>query len=484
MATTPLFWTVCLSVLLLSSSQVSARFFHHEGETYTVHEEPADTPATTHQEPTQTEYESTPTYEEPAHEGKIQVKRPAGTYYKTILSTDGGGIRSLLSVMVVIEIENAIKRYIVANPSYFPEAHAVTSIDDIDISLADYFDCMTGISAGSWTALYLASRGGQGAAAVVFEDPEIIEQYGVIKPGSAEGLRVLFREYGTVIYPPEAINTTAGEIGDLTNPLAPGVAAPVYPIEGLEETLTAFLGTTTLADLDTSVLVTTFDLLTGYTTIFTQNRFHDTPRTSFGRLIPRVGPKTTFTPDLVFEDADFFLVDIGAGGGSPPTFQPAVPTTAVNDESMEFLLVDGGIPVEDAVVPTSFYVAAENDLFDFERIAVVSIGSGRVQTDYTPFANAGLAGWLDGFTLLALYSTSGRQSQVSLLDYVFYANAATEPHQYLRVQTSVDAGTDLAVAYSVIDQPAFIDVYEEAGVATAQLYQEAIETFVKSFIFG
>jgi len=104
----------------------------------------------------------------------------------------------------------------------------------------------------------------------VLDDPDVVERYGFIPTGGAEGLSVFVREYATVIYPPEAVKTTAGETGDLTNPNAPGVLSPVYPNEGLEETLLAFLGDATLADLDTSAIISTIDLITGYTTLFVQ----------------------------------------------------------------------------------------------------------------------------------------------------------------------------------------------------------------------
>lgn len=463
------------------------KVYGEEDKTYTetAHASTTDETAHTEYEPEAVEYETTAEY--PAgYSDRVLVKRPEGTYYKTILSTDGGGLRSLLSAMVVIEVENAIKRYIVANPSYFHGAEHVTSVDDFDVQLVDYFDCITGAVSGTWTGLYLASRGGQGAAAAVFEDPAIIEKYGVIKPGSAEGLRVLYREYATVIYPPEVIDTSTGEIWDIVNPDAPGVETPLYPNEGLEATLTAFLGKTTLADCDTSVIMAAFDLTSGYTIAFRQNWFHGTPVTSSARLVPRVGPKTNFYPDLDVQEGDFYLVDVASGAGASPGTHAAVQMSSLNNASREFILIDGGIAVEAAAVPATFYVAAENGIYDFEKIAIISIGVGSAPSDFVPFRNAGLTQWLEELTLLDLYPTTGRQSQMSLMDYIFYANPATKPYQYLRIQKRVSPDSELgdALATTTVDNAAYLDVYEEVGLEIAELHKEAIDIFVKDYIFG
>lgn len=385
--------------------------------------------------------------------------------------------------MVFIEVEQSIKRYLLANPQYLPAGYHITSIDDFDINLADYFDFMTGTSAGAWISLYLASRGGQGASRAVFDDPDIVERYGYIPSGSAEGLRVLFREFATILYPPEAINISAGTPGDLTNPLAPGVATPLYPLEGVETTMEAFLGDTTLADCDTSVLVTSYDLLSGYTTLFVANLLGDRPTTSAAKMIPRSSPKTTFVPDLVFEEGDYFLVDVGTASSAPAAITPAKPVTQIGNDDMEFLLIDGAFPLEYAVLPASFICAAETGEFDFENIAIVSIGAGAVVTDYSPLANAGLAGWLQG-GLLNLYITSGLQSQSSLIDYIYYSNPNMKPYQYLRIETEeFSSESEIGMALTNAFVLPNLDLYEELGLATAERYREAIDIFVKTFMF-
>jgi len=95
-------------------------------------------------------------HKKPSSAERPLVKRPEGTTYKTIISIDGGALRVLVATVVVIEVEQSIKRYILENPDYLPAGFTVTSIDDVDINLADYFDCITGASAGAWvTSIWL-----------------------------------------------------------------------------------------------------------------------------------------------------------------------------------------------------------------------------------------------------------------------------------------------------------------------------------------
>ena len=148
-------------------------------------------------------------------------------------------------------------------------------MDDFDINLADYFDCITGVSAAAWVATYLASRGGQGASRAVLDEQATIEKHGLIPSGGAEGLRVLFHEYGSTIYPSHTLNLEAGVLLDPANPKAPSSTAPVYSLEGVERSLEALVGNATLADADTSLLVPAVDLGTGQTIFFVQNRFKD-----------------------------------------------------------------------------------------------------------------------------------------------------------------------------------------------------------------
>ena len=76
--------------------------------------------------------------------------------------------------MIFIELEQSIKQYLFEHPQLLPANAVITSIDDFDIDLVDYFDCMTGVSIGANVALFLASRGGGGALSAFAQNPDII----------------------------------------------------------------------------------------------------------------------------------------------------------------------------------------------------------------------------------------------------------------------------------------------------------------------
>lgn len=90
---------------------------------------------------------------------------PQKSKYTTVVPIDGGGIRGILSVVVLVELEDSIKRHILTEkPELLPEGVDIKTIDDFEISLADFIDCFAGTSIGAVSALYLASKGGNGRA--------------------------------------------------------------------------------------------------------------------------------------------------------------------------------------------------------------------------------------------------------------------------------------------------------------------------------
>lgn len=184
---------------------------------------------------------------------------PKGTF-TSLLSIDLDNLRNIISSIVLVEVEQSIKRYLLIHPEHLPEDAGIVTAEDFDVELADYFDVMSGSGGGGWVTMYLASRGGQGFSKSVLQNPDIIKKYGVISPGSASGLIAFFKEYTTVIYSPRDYNLSAGAPLDLTNPFSTGVLTTVYDHEGIETAMETFIGNATLNDLDTTVFVPTFDL--------------------------------------------------------------------------------------------------------------------------------------------------------------------------------------------------------------------------------
>ena len=423
---------------------------------------------------------------------RLLISRPPGRAYKTILSVDGGGLRAIFAATILIEVEQSIKRHLIQQPHLMhPFGHHIRSVDDFDINLADYFDCMTGISAGGWTTLYLASRGGQGAVRAVLEKPDIVAKYGVIPAGGAAALRIFHIEFGSIIYPTDQINFTAGTPLDVTNPNAPGVLTPLYPSDGLESTLEAFLGNTTLEDCDTSIIIPTYDLIRSVGVYFVQNKFREPSVTSAARLKPRFGPRPLpvnnerFTPDFMFEEGkNYYLRDVGVATGSVPAFNAAKNVSQVGNDSVEFILIDGINPLASTGLPASSFVAAETGAADIESSALLSIGNGRATSNLVGLANEGAIRWFGEDAWLGLTIGSGTEGLSALTDYVYYSNPNVKPNQYLRVQRFAPVTSEEGVAFSGFTDATRVTFIEEIAKGVAQEYRESIDSYVRQFVFG
>jgi len=236
------------------------------------------------------------------------VKRPKETRkYTTGLTFDGGAFRGIISVVVAEEIEQAIKEYLLDHPEYLPKGANIKTTDDFVVLLADFFDFMAGVSSGSWTSGYLATKGGQGASDKVFSDRSVIRKYGRIVPGEAKGMRVFYKEYGGEFYPGEIrFNYTAPVIQpsltDLPLNLSvlssfnrsqarnffpsiqiPGVNTAFFDATGLEETLSLFLGESKLSDCEIFYVVHAYDLMSRRNTHFMNDILSEEPNTYTSR---------------------------------------------------------------------------------------------------------------------------------------------------------------------------------------------------------
>ena len=418
------------------------------------------------------------------------VKRPPEHAFKTVLSLGGGALRGTVEVMVLMELENSIKQYWLEHSECLTEELGITSVDDFDINLADYFDCMTGISAGGWMAAYLASRGGQGASKFVLEDPAVVEKYGSIPAGAAEGLRVFFNEYGSTIYPLDTLDLNAGTPFDPTNPLAPGSTTPLFALDGLERALEAFVGNTTLADADTTLLIPTVNLETNLVVYFVNNAFKSPAVTSTATLVSRMGARPIplagegLTPDILFDEGkDYFLKDIGAAAGAGIAAHPAKQMKQAGNDTVEFQLVDGGLIIHNADLFGALFVSSEGSTFGFGKVAVLSIGAAHPLLNFSDLSNAGNLQWSQGARTQAFLGYGGLRLFPALMDYLYYANPSTKPFQYLRINGLGSMPPVRQFANSGIDYRS-VPVFEDLGKRVAAEHRELIDTFVRDFIFG
>ena len=403
----------------------------------------------------------------------------------------GGALCTIFSVTILIEVEQSIKKYLVQHPHLLLPVTHIHNINAFDINLADYFDCMTSISAGGWTTLYLASRGGQGAVRAVLEEPDIVAKYGVIVAGGAEALRILFIEFGSTIYPTESINLKAETPLDVTNPSALGVLTPLYLSDGLERTLEAFYGNTTLEDCDTSVILPAYDLIASEGVYFIQNKFREPSVTFAARLMVRSGPRPLpasngrFAPDFTFEEGkNYYLKDIGVVTSSVPALNAAKIVSRVGNDIGEFIMIDGVNPLATTELLASNFVAAETGAPGIGSSALLSIGNGRASFSRLGLANEGAVRWLDENAWLGLTLDSGIDGMSALTDYIYYSNPNVQPNQYLRVQKIAPITSEEGRAFTRFHDATFVTVVEEIAKKVAQEYRKSIDSYVQRFIFG
>ena len=417
------------------------------------------------------------------------IKRLPG-YYRTLLALDGGGVRGIFTAPILEELEMAIKRFLLSHPDSLLPHKDIKTVDDFDINLVDYFDCMTAFSAGSWSALYLASRGGKGAALSFLEKPDFVAKYGRIPAGGAAALRAFFREYSNKIYPMHTINITNGIPFDLTNPAAPGVSSPLFTLDTVEKSLEVLLGNTTLADIDTSVLFPAVDLITGLGIFFVNNKFKTPSVTSSAKLTVRSGPRpapvdsTGFKSDFIFDEGkNYYLKDIGTAGSTLPGFFPAKNVSAVGNDTVEYAMIDGFFPIEAVELPGSVFVVNENGFKNLRRVATLSIGTGRPVYDFSRLTKAGMYGWMADQSLLNLYVRTSFDSLATLTDYMFYGNPEVKPYQYLRIQASASVTTEEGLALTTATDATFSPLIEAIGEKTAKEHRDSLDAFVRDYVF-
>ncbi|HET6999098.1 MAG TPA: patatin-like phospholipase family protein [Solirubrobacterales bacterium] len=150
-----------------------------------------------------------------------------------ILSVDGGGIRGLISVMVLEEIEKRLGERV-----------------DGEVRIADYFHLFAGTSTGGLIALALTAP----------------------KRVSAGELAAFYVEDGPKIFRPGL----GHQIGSLW-----GLSGPKYSLDPLRESVERRLGHSTISEATRDLLVTSYDMTRSEPYFFKRWRALETPERNF-----------------------------------------------------------------------------------------------------------------------------------------------------------------------------------------------------------
>lgn len=416
--------------------------------------------------------------------------------YDTLLTIDGGGLRNLMSNQILKQVEKSIKEYFLEHPELLPEdAGEVTSIDDLEVHLADFFDCIASVSAGSWVALYYASKGGNGAAGEFLSRPEIVSKYGEFYAGSAAGLDVFFQEFAGRIYPQGLYYRLPTIRFDPYRVAIPGLNSPRYPSSGLEEALRSIYGETKMSELGTNCIVNAYDTDHRNPLLFTYNNAEETPsatsvrsRSAIAIGAPSGQPEQPagLEPSLdIHYGQDFRIVDVARASSAVPAFHIGKEVIPVNNDSISYMCIDGGLGAPNPTLHAmNFLLRMQGDLPDVFKIATMTVGAGFAIGDYSQNIGRGVLGWMLTGDLLEVIAVSGSESLVSNLDYLLY-NALNFPRdQFFRIQVIAHEGTPEAEVLGDFDDITVLDDLMRIGENAAQQRIDDIKLFLEKFVFA
>ena len=423
-----------------------------------------------------------------------------GRFYKSLLSLDGGGLRLHMTNQILKELEHQIKLYLIEHPEHLPDGtEKVTSPDQLEVHLADYFTCMAGVSAGSWVALYYASKGGNGAAAKFLKKPDVVNKYGNFYAGSAVALDVFFEEFGKKIYPPGFYGLQLPRFDFGTGRFQvefPGMNAPLYPVHGLEEALTLFFGDTKLSELHTSVIVHAYDVRQRNPILFSFNGeaketysaatlvqsrdaliLHSAGETERSKETSREGRYLEVLRE------DFYIRDIGRASSALPGFHHAKVVHPISNSTKNYQCVDGGLVAPNPTMHSLNFMLGMSSVVDINRIATISLGTGGVIGDFTVNVGGG-ARWLLSGDLLSIIYDGGNEAVQSNLYYLFYEQLHFDRGQFLRIQTFAQKDSGYDEPLNSLTHVEHLMELKKIGQITAEQYKDDLKDFVDNFLFS
>eukprot|EP00210_Caulerpa_lentillifera_P001003 g966.t1 len=404
--------------------------------------------------------------------------------------------------MILKEFKLILKNYILEDIVHRADARSyrgqdIGTVKDFHVDLADFFDGFAGISAGSWIATYLASKGGNGASRDVFSLAHIVNKYGSIRPGSVDGLEVFFMEYGRDIYPPPGplpFSTTYRWYG-LPKFALRGFGAPVYPVEGLEWLLHRFLGDTKLSEVSTGLLVCAFDLFQKTTIQFvSEGSKNGKP----ANISTNVFVTNSNPPDRSKEDTskvtgivtnkgwDYYLRDITRASSAFPMVNKAKNLKPLREIHSEFELIDGAMVGNNPVVQTLVWASYRSGTeIPFQDIAIMSIGTGFVTGSAVSYGEGGMTQWFVPMVELLLGATP--EYWQALTDYMYYEGSLPRqpgPVQMLRIQPMRQADTEDGEALGGVGNPSNLQLLKSIGEKTSFQFATYMRTFVDLYLYG
>eukprot|EP00210_Caulerpa_lentillifera_P007907 g7548.t1 len=426
-----------------------------------------------------------------------------GKPYQKYLCLDGGGLRGIIAAMILKQFKLILKNYILSDfknraITYSSEVEMdIKTVKDFHVDLADFFDGFAGISAGSWIATYLASKGGNGASKEIFSLAHIVNKYGSIRPGSVDGLEVFFMEYGRDIYPPTGplpLKVTYRYTGFPKIALR-GLAAPLYSVNGLEWVLKRFLGDTKLSEVSTGLLVCAFDLFQRTTIQFISEGSKNGKPANISTNVFITSSRPRFDEGATKEQTagiemnqgwDYYIRDITRASSAFPMINEAKDLKPLREIHSEFVLIDGAMVGNNPVVQTLVWASYRNGTeIPFQNIAIMSLGTGFVTGSAITYGDGGMMQWFIPMVELLLGATP--EYWQALTDYMYYEGSLPTPPgpvQVLRIQPIREAGTEDGDALGGVGNPSNLQLLKSIGEKTSYQFGSYMREFTHRYIYG
>ncbi|XP_026382797.1 patatin-like protein 2 isoform X1 [Papaver somniferum] len=321
----------------------------------------------------------------------------------TVLSIDGGGVKGLISGVVLAFLEAELQK-----------------LDGKEVRLADYFDVIAGTSTGGLITAMITAPDNNNRPLYAAKD--IVPFYLKLSPK---------------IFPHK---NSGGLLGSVVN-LFGTVAGPKYNGKYLHSLLKQFLGDTRMQQTLSSIVIPAFDIKLLQPVIFSTGE-----------------AKRDVTKDAL-------LADVCIGTSAAPTYFPAhyFETQDSRGNIRSFNLVDGGVAANNPTLlamntVTNDLLMKREDLAlvkaaDYKKYLILSLGTGNAKIEQKYSASVvskwGVLGWLyDGGSVpLIDVFTQASEDMVDIHVSTLF-KAFQSQKNYLRIETDDLEGNTSSVDIS------------------------------------
>jgi patatin-like phospholipase/acyl hydrolase len=302
-----------------------------------------------------------------------------------ILSIDGGGIRGLIPAMVLRELEGRLRDCTDGKP------------------FSEVFDLIAGTSTGSLITMGLT---------LPKRYPHRPNAY-LNEPAMSVGeITDFYLRRGTEVFPQDALNG----LRTLAH-----VFREKYDVKRLERMLEEILGSATLKDCLTNVLVTAYDTERGKPFLFKNGSLESyAENSSFGGNLGKVKQMFSRRNPSGFgigeRDLNFALKDVARAATAAPTYFPPAKISPVPYNGESYCLIDGGVF---AVNPSlCAYVEAKKLFPKAKEFIVLSLGTGNLERrySYNELKDWGYMEWMSPVKKAPLPNIM-MKSQSQIIDY-------------------------------------------------------------------